>query len=158
MTTLQSKKRRWLGNWFALTFGLLPLAIAACGNPQAIQPELTQQQVIGTWTSQSGSAVAFGPGHVLVVRHVNISPGVPGCGTVSGTGTWQFLSPTGSTGRSLNTYDKGNLLMVLMPSIREACNGWELTTGSGSSQVTLCVASDPDSPCSSETFARESNG
>jgi hypothetical protein len=139
-----------------VVLGLLVLVLAACGNSQGTtQPILTQHQVIGTWTSQSGSSLTFEPAHELVVKHVDIGPAVPGCGSASGAGTWQFLSLKGVSGSSPTTYKQGNLIMVLMPSIPEHCNGWGITTWGTSSSVRLCVASDPDSPCTSETFARQ---
>lgn len=140
----------------AVVLGLLLLVLGACSNPEGTdQPILTQDQIVGTWISQTGSSLTFKPGHELVVRHVDISPSVPGCGTASGGGTWQFLSLKGVSGPSPNTYKHGNLIMVLMPSIPEKCNGWGITTWGASSSVRLCVESDPDSPCISETFARQ---
>jgi len=130
------------------------LTLSACGSAQSIQPKLTVAGLIGTWKSKSGSMVTLNSDHSVIVRHVDVGPGISGCGTVSGEGTWQFLSATGVGGSALDTYKNGNLVMILMPSIQEACNGWELTTWGTSSSVKLCVASDPDSPCISETFVR----
>jgi hypothetical protein len=131
------------------------ILLAGCGGGASNQPVISGHDLAGMWTT--GKAwMSFSSDHAIVVHKVNVEPGDPGCGVVSGTGTWQFLSSKGVSAAAPDLYKRGSLIEVELTVAPEVCGSWGLTTWGSPSAVTLCVESDPDSPCISDTFRRRS--
>jgi hypothetical protein len=141
--------------------GLLPVALAvmllsSCSTTASNQPVIGPTELVGTWANGHAS-MTFSSDHSVLVHNVNVAPGNGECGVLRGTGTWQFLSARGESGQSPQSYKRGDLIGIDPVSLPENCGAFEVTTWGPSSAVTLCIDSDPDSPCTSTTFSRKDN-
>jgi hypothetical protein len=138
------------------------LVLAGCApGPADRQPELTEAQLVGTWTGSAGS-FTFNGDHTFTAADLNLSGLMSRkCRTVTlARGTWEFEGPDGSTGDSLTTYGTGNVLFLNVKQSSDqaqfSCtNMWEpiqLTTWQINGPLGLCAEVDPDSPCAGEPF------
>ena len=137
----------------ALAAGVL---LAACGHGDT-QPTLTKADLVGTWEGPDGATMKFLADQRLIVSGLDLAPyfGPHNCESVSGSGTWQFLSPQGDSGISPTAYSKGNLIGLNFNSpISSVCDA-EFTTWEINPPVGLCLDLDPDSPCTGNPLTKQ---
>jgi len=134
----------------ALVLTLSVLVATSCSGSSSDQPVLSSSQVVGTWIGQAGSMTFHSDqtfsGH-LSRPNADICPKVPP------QATWAFLSPAGSSGLSLTSYKKGNVIEVTYAGAASDCN-FELTSWKIDPPVGICFYADPDSPCTSAPFRK----
>ncbi len=125
--------------------------LAACGAASS-QPVLTSHDLTGTWSTPNGSRITFSADHRFSAAGIDLAPHFPGCPDLSGSGSWQFLSPAGDTG----TYASGSQIAIVFASpVSGLCSGtvtltsWEINPPAG-----LCLEFDPDSPCTGTPFTK----
>ena len=136
------------------------ILLAACGGTHS-QPVLNKSDLVGTWTSSKEGKVTFGSDYKFIATDLRIGSYFSNrCQLVSGSGTWQFLSPQGASGPSLTSYIRGNLISLNFDSSTSVsaftCTGGgiELTSWKTNSPAGLCLDLDPDSPCTGSLFVR----
>ncbi len=143
----------WTRRAVAMACGLAAgLAAASCGRP-ITQPVIDSARLVGTWTSSDGATLTFRAGQTVTVRNLRL-PTFPGCGHVSATGTWQFLSLQGDSPGAGQAYSKSNLISVdFSEQALELCSTVFTTWKDG--PLTMCQDLDPDSPCSDPVFTKD---
>jgi hypothetical protein len=130
--------------------------LAACGAATS-QPVLTSTDLTGTWSTPNGSRITFSADHHFSAAGINLAPFFTGCPDLSGSGSWQFLSPGGDTGPGPATYASGSAIAILFASpVSRLCSdmvtltSWEIDPPAG-----LCLEFDPDSPCTGTPFTKK---
>ncbi len=114
---------------------------------------VTVHDVVGTWSNHKGSTIAFqGDGSFSAVG-MNMGPVLEGCGSVSGAGSWEFLSAQGDSASS-GVYTSGNQIGLSFDGQNDSCDvsltSWEIDPPVG-----LCLDFDPDSPCTGIPWTKE---
>lgn len=119
----------------------------------AQQPSLAPTDLAGTWVSADGSAISFTSGGTFTATKLNYGKYViPGCGVLSGTGTWQLTGSGSNAGAGEN-----NIVTLFFKKVTPpgSCLGFlELTSWDTSSTPGLCVQQDPDTPCNGYIFSK----
>jgi len=94
--------------------------------------------------------------HHFSAARIDLAPFFAGCHDLSGSGSWQFLSPAGDTGPGPGTYASGSQIAIVFASpVSGLCSGtvtltsWEIDPPAG-----LCLEFDPDSPCTGTPFTK----
>lgn len=154
MALLTARCRRQTAIGLALTASLV-LAGCYSGN---LQPVINSAMLLGTWLGPNGASARFLADQTVIVRQIYLGPANPGiCSRVSATGSWQFDSPAGDSGSSVNRYLKGSIIEIDFPVSEPivAC-GAQFTTWDVNPPFKLCLYNDPDTPCgSSYVLTRE---
>ncbi len=131
------------------------LPLAACG-PATNQPVLTSTDLTATWATPSGATLTFFSNHQFAANGLNLAAYFgDSCRNVTGSGTWQFLSPQGHSGPGPTSYAKGNVVSLVFNSpVSPLCNAeftsWEIKQSAG-----LCLDLDPDTPCTGALFSKK---
>jgi len=87
----RTERARWAQGALAAFVAMLCLVFCST---QTGQPSVDGSALLGRWAGQEGTLI-FSADHTFIGRDLQLSPSFgPGCDDVSGTGTWQFLSPT----------------------------------------------------------------
>src|SRR5215831_410745 len=84
------------------------LLVSSCAPATAAQPALKVPDVVGTWSNHDSSTITFHTDGSFRAVRMDMGPALEGCGSVTGTGNWDFLSPQGNSAASGVTYDSGN--------------------------------------------------
>lgn len=133
--------------------------LASCSSAPS-QPVLSRAEITGTWTSPADGSFTFFADHSFSARALNLSAFYgKGCSGISGTGTWDFLSPQGTGGPGPPFYSRGKLLSLFFATpVASGCGAGalEVTSWSTSPGVNgLCMSFDPDSPCTGQVFTKD---
>ncbi len=131
--------------------------LAACGAASS-QPVLTSTDLTGTWSTPNGSLITFSADHRFSAARIDLAPLFSGCRDLSGSGSWQFLSPAGDTGPGLmTTYASGSQIAIVFASpVSGLCSDLvTLTSWEIDPPVGLCLEFDPDSPCTGTPFTKK---
>lgn len=125
----------------------------------ATQPVLSPADLVAQWVSPAGGSIAFASNYRFTATDLRLGKFWGFCaaaGNISGSGTWQFLSPEGDSGM----YSKGNLVALYFnntagnPSTGCIAGALELTSWNTGSTTGLCVQFDPDTPCDGYVFQK----
>lgn len=136
--------------------GCVLLTSCALGGVSDSRPVLTVADIAGTWTNHHGSTITFTSDSHFSAVAMPISasfPLGPQCDLVTDTGQWEFLSPEGDSPDGF-TYGRGNTISLLFGQ-NAACDT-ELDTWVIRPPVGLCLSFDPDDPCMSAPWTKES--
>jgi hypothetical protein len=119
-------------------------------------PVLTRAELVAKWVSPSGASMTFFADHQFTASGLNLSAeGGNACSDVTGTGTWQFLSPQGVSGHTLTRYAKGSVVQLGFNSpVPSGCDAG-FSSYEINPPVGLCLDLDPDSPCTGEVFTKK---
>jgi hypothetical protein len=129
--------------------------LAGCGGATN-QPMLTSADLTATWASPSGATLTFFPNHQFAATGLNLAAYFgASCRNVTGSGSWQFLSPQGHSGPSPTSYAKGNVVSVafdgpVSPLCDTEFSSWEINKPTG-----LCLDLDPDTPCTGDLYSKK---
>jgi hypothetical protein len=140
--------------------------VVAC-TQSGSQPVLRSADLAGTWVSSNGGSITFTPDHQFTAAKLDIGKYYGGCAqapSLSGSGTWQFLSPQGDSNSSDPAgYAQGDLVMLDFESAADSpmsecpSNVFTLTSWNTGSKKGLCIQYDPDTPCGGPVFDRSGN-
>ena len=143
------ERARWVLGMLCASVGAV--CLTSCST-QTGQPSINVTALHGSWAGEEG-VLTFSADHTFMGRNLQLSPSSSlGCDNLSGTGTWQFLSSKGVSAPSLIAIRQGDLIGVDLNGL-SGCN-FQLTTWRPNNVITLCLFSDPDSPCSTPVFKR----
>jgi len=132
------------------------MLLASCGSPGNPQPKITTAELSGAWNGSGGSVLTFNEDHSFSTQNLDLGLGLPaseGCGNITDTGEWEFLSVPGVSGPTPTTYDEGNLVALAFPDRFDGCDS-EFTTWQVNGPLGLCLSLDPDSPCAGHVLVK----
>lgn len=129
------------------------LLMSGCAASRTAQPVLKVSDVVGTWSNHKGSIITFQADGRFSAARMDMGRNLQGCGSVSGTGAWEFLSPQGDSPSS-GVYTSGNLVDLAFDGQNDSCNA-TLTSWEIDPPVGLCLDFDPDSPCTGIPWTKE---
>lgn len=108
---------------------------------------LEVHDVVGTWSNHKGSAVTFQADGSFSAAGMDMDPAYEGCGSVSGTGSWGFVTAQGDSAPSGN-------VDLSFGGQNDSCDV-TFTSWEAGSPVALCIDLDPDSPCTGTPWTKE---
>jgi hypothetical protein len=129
--------------------------LVSCGAfGRSAQPVLKVHDVVGTWSNHKGSTITFQADGSFSAAGMDMGPNLQGCSSVSGTGSWEFLSPQGDSPSSGVPYASGQLVDLSFDGQNDSCDA-TLTSWEIDPPVGLCLDFDPDSPCTGTPWTKE---
>lgn len=143
--------------------GVAVVAVTALLAPRAVpsgtQSVLGPANLAATWTSPDGGSITFARDHGFAATGLRLDKfwtPCAGAGTISVSGTWQFLDANGDSGLD----PAGSMVGLTFdgaaanPAIGCTGGGIMLTTWNAG----LCLQFDPDTPCDGYIFSKRLPG